>query len=57
MDKEFEAKELEFKPDLNVDLNDSPIKKERYNKLEGVNDYWKFEELANKFDDLHEFLD
>jgi len=57
MDKEFEAKELEFKPDLNVDLNDSPIKKERYNKLEGVNDYWKFEELANKFDDLHEVLD
>lgn len=53
-DKDQFAREVQFNTydPTEIDLKNSPIKHERYNKIKSANDYSKFEFLANNFDDL-----
>lgn len=48
------AKECEFNvyDPTEIDLKNSPMKHQRYNKIKSANEYSKFEFLANNFDDL-----
>ena len=48
------VKECEFNTydPTEIDLKNSPMKPQRYNKIKSANKYSKFEFLANNFDDL-----